>query len=74
MYTRAAIPLAGRVFAEQKGPSPLLIYFRDRVSEHKDTLEENSTRDYIDGYLKKIQQHEHNPDSSYQSKTRLDKL
>lgn len=44
-------------------------FVRDRVSEHKDTLEENSTRDYIDGYLKKIQQHEHNPDSSYQTHT-----
>ncbi|EEC09932.1 cytochrome P450, putative, partial [Ixodes scapularis] len=36
-----------------------------RVMEHRDTLEEDTTRDFIDGYLKQMMDQKDNPNSHY---------
>ncbi|CAN7942030.1 unnamed protein product, partial [Ixodes hexagonus] len=38
------------------------------VTEHRDTLDEHFNRDFIDGYIKKIKEHENDPDSSFQTR------
>ncbi|XP_077561093.1 cytochrome P450 2C28-like [Haemaphysalis longicornis] len=40
-------------------------YTKDQVEQHKATMDEDVNRDFIDGYLKKIKEHETDPDSNF---------
>ncbi|CAN7942109.1 unnamed protein product [Ixodes hexagonus] len=44
----------------------LLNFIRDRIKEHGNTIEADFNRDFIDGYLKKVQKHQHDPHSAFQ--------
>ncbi|KAH7954069.1 hypothetical protein HPB49_015321 [Dermacentor silvarum] len=43
-------------------------YTKRQVEEHKQTLNNDSNRDFIDGYLKKIKEHEKEPKSNFTPK------
>ncbi|CAN7939704.1 unnamed protein product [Ixodes hexagonus] len=57
-----------RIGEIRRSRQSLLDFVRDRVEERKLTLQEDSNRDYIDGYLKKINEHQHDPDSHFQER------
>ncbi|XP_065288674.2 cytochrome P450 2A3-like [Dermacentor albipictus] len=40
-------------------------YTKGQIEEHKQTLDNDSNRDFIDGYLKKIKEHEKEPKSNF---------
>lgn len=40
-------------------------YTKGQVEEHKKTMDEHFNRDFIDGYLKKIKEHENDPTSNF---------
>lgn len=42
-------------------------FIRGEVRDHEDTLDEHSNRDFIDGYIKKIKEHEANPESKFKT-------
>ncbi|XP_042145609.1 cytochrome P450 2C15-like [Ixodes scapularis] len=43
----------------------LVDFVRREIKQHLDTLEEHTNRDFIDGYLKKITKHKHEPETNY---------
>ncbi|CAN7985612.1 unnamed protein product [Ixodes hexagonus] len=40
-------------------------YLRERVKEHQGTIDPNFNRDFIDGYLNKVREHQNNPNSHF---------
>lgn len=40
-------------------------FIRKEMESHMSTLDETSNRDFIDGYLKKMKDHQYNPDSKF---------
>lgn len=43
----------------------LAAFISEEVEQHEETLDEQSNRDFIDGYLKKIKEHEDDPDAKF---------
>ncbi|KAK8773489.1 hypothetical protein V5799_011971, partial [Amblyomma americanum] len=43
----------------------LLAFIKREIKEHEETLDENSDRDFIDAYLKKIKENKDNPSSTF---------
>ncbi|CAN7943396.1 unnamed protein product [Ixodes hexagonus] len=61
----AALPFS-RMGAIRRSREILIDFVRDRVNEHKHTLRDDINRDFIDGYLKKIKEHQHESSSHFQ--------
>ncbi|XP_077520116.1 uncharacterized protein LOC144129934 [Amblyomma americanum] len=40
-------------------------FITEQVKQHEDTIDENSNRDFIDGYINKMKEHKDNPDSFF---------
>lgn len=52
----------GNIFRE------LSAFVSKEVQEHIETIDKHSNRDFIDGYIKKIKEHENDPDSSFKTR------
>lgn len=46
----------------------LLSILREKITEHKNTLNPDFNRDFIDGYLEKIREHHADPSSPFNGK------
>ncbi|CAN7940060.1 unnamed protein product, partial [Ixodes hexagonus] len=57
-----------RIGVIRRSRQKLLDFVRDRIDEHKRTLQEKISRDFIDGYLHKIYDHQHDPNSHFQER------
>ncbi|XP_077563753.1 cytochrome P450 2H2-like isoform X1 [Haemaphysalis longicornis] len=40
-------------------------FISEEIEQHEETLDERSNRDFIDGYLKKMKEHENDPDAKF---------
>ncbi|XP_042146762.1 cytochrome P450 2H2-like isoform X1 [Ixodes scapularis] len=60
----ASLPFT-RTGAMRRTRQVLLDYIRDRIKEHEDTIEPDFNRDFIDGYLRMVKKHQHDPNSAF---------
>ncbi|KAG0426056.1 hypothetical protein HPB47_026810, partial [Ixodes persulcatus] len=60
----ARIPYT-RSYALRKASLDLHAFIRERVKEHQKTIDPNFHRDFIDGYLNKVTEHQSNPNSHF---------
>lgn len=60
----ASLPFT-RTGAMRRHRKALADFIRDQVKEHEDTMETDVTRDFIDGYLKQVEKHQHDPNSAF---------
>ncbi|KAG0434137.1 hypothetical protein HPB47_019336, partial [Ixodes persulcatus] len=44
----------------------MIDFIRDQIKEHEGTIEADITRDFIDGFLKQVEKHRHDPNSAFQ--------
>lgn len=54
-----------RSYALRKASLDLHAFIRERVKEHQETIDPNFHRDFIDGYLNKVTEHQDNPNSHF---------
>ncbi|KAM7311656.1 putative cytochrome P450 [Ixodes scapularis] len=62
----ARIPYT-RSYALRKASLDLHAFIRERVKEHQETIDPNFHRDFIDGYLNKVTEHQDNPNSHFRA-------
>lgn len=43
----------------------LACFIRQEIDQHEETVDEQNNRDFIDGYLQKMREHEHDPDAKF---------